>query len=216
MRICCTADLHGFLPRIPPCDLLLIAGDVCPVHHHGLDYQCWWLKHTFAGWLSQQPCRKAIMVFGNHDFIGEKPELIPALPCEILTDQLTEWEGLRIYGLPWQKPFFDWAFNLAEPMLGQKYAAIPKCDIIVSHGPPLGYGDYSPYGKEHCGSLAFKDKIMEMRPQLVVFGHIHEGYGLYSNGQTIIANVSHVTGKYHPGNPPMVFELKMKLALVDP
>ena len=30
LKVCCVSDLHGRLPKIPECDVLVIAGDVAP------------------------------------------------------------------------------------------------------------------------------------------------------------------------------------------
>ena len=48
MRVAAISDLHGYLPDTPPCDVLLIGGDVCPVYDHGLDFQRRWLQTEFA------------------------------------------------------------------------------------------------------------------------------------------------------------------------
>ena len=45
LTICCLSDLHGTLPKIPDCDLLLLGGDYCP-HAKG---QNWWLRDQNRG-----------------------------------------------------------------------------------------------------------------------------------------------------------------------
>jgi Icc-related predicted phosphoesterase len=102
----------------------------------------------------------------------------------------------------------DWAFNLDTPELDRKYEVIPDCDIIVSHGPPFGYGDYSPYEQQQCGSQAFVDAIDRIQPKLVVFGHIHEGSGKYERGQTTLINATHMDANYRPLYKPWVIEME--------
>ncbi len=52
MRIVALSDQHGYLPEIPPCDLLIIAGDVCPdrfgpfVAMHNPDQQKSWFDRN--------------------------------------------------------------------------------------------------------------------------------------------------------------------------
>src|SRR5690348_4412774 len=96
------SDLHGFLPETPPCDVLLIAGDVCPVDDHALRYQRDWLELSFAPWLETQPARAIVGIAGNHDFVAESDdELMRSLPWTYLRDETTEVAGLTIHGSPW-------------------------------------------------------------------------------------------------------------------
>jgi len=206
MRVVATSDLHGTLPSIPKCDLLLIAGDICPVNNHKLFYQDVWLRSVFAPWLRKQPARKVVGCWGNHDWIGEKdPPILKEIT--MLTDELLEFEGLRIWGSPWQRRFYDWAFNLDEPELNLKYEAMPDCDVIVSHGPPYGYGDRGHISGELCGNKVLVRRIDEIKPKLVVYGHIHSGKGTWTRGGTILANVSFVDENYYPTYNPQMFEI---------
>src|SRR5436190_1982375 len=111
MKVVAVSDMHGILPEVPACDLLLLAGDITPVQDHDLSFQASWLGQEFRHWLKQVPARKVIGVAGNHDFIFQRlPEAVPPdLPWTYLQDEGTEWEGLRVYGTPWQPVFFDWA-----------------------------------------------------------------------------------------------------------
>lgn len=210
MKICCISDMHGYLPDIPDCDLLLIAGDIVPITHHEPAMSEHWMKTKLKKWLSSLSERmKVVAVCGNHDFIFQDcPRLVPALDWTYLQDSGTEFEGLNIWGSPWQPYFYDWAFNLYEPDLMEKWALIPEnTDILLLHGPPHGYGDWSVYDKVHTGSPSLLQKIEEIKPKLVVYGHIHSGYGVYNIGDTVLVNASHVTEKYKPENSPIVVEI---------
>lgn len=212
MKIVAVSDLHGTLPEIPPCDLLLVAGDVCPVKDHSLGRQAAWLDTEFRAWLSRAPARKVVGVAGNHDFIfQQQPDLVPAgLPWEYLEDSGCEWGGLRFWGTPWQPWFFDWAFNLEEPQLEEKWRLVPAgTDVLVLHGPPFGYGDGVPEagGVRRTGSPSLLERIRDVKPRVVVFGHIHEGRGEWHLDGTVLANVTILDVAYRHVHPPWEYDL---------
>jgi predicted phosphodiesterase len=213
MKIVALSDQHGHLPAVPACDLLLLAGDLTPVQNHDPFYQARWLDTEFRAWLAGLPARRIIGVAGNHDFVFERtPYLVPRdLPWTYLEDAGIEWEGLRIYGTPWQLPFFDWAFNLPPEELRRKWARIPDdTDILVLHSPPLGYGDGVPLrsgGVRRCGCPHLLERIEAVRPRLAVFGHIHEARGEWQLGPTRLANVTLLDALYRPVHPPWIYEL---------
>jgi predicted phosphohydrolase len=209
IKVVAMSDLHGTLPPskdIPKCDLILIGGDICGCH--GILDQSVWLHKEFKPWLENLPADRIIGVAGNHDFIWEKsPQLVPRLPWTYLQDQVCEYRGWKVFGSPWQLRFFDWAFNLDEPDLARKWSVIPEdTDIFVLHGPPKGYGDWVPRG-ENVGSPSLVERISQVKPRLVVYGHIHPGFGVYDKDGVTMANVSILDDHYSWCNYPTEFVL---------
>jgi hypothetical protein len=164
-------------------------------------------------------CKKAATIFGDNgldktlfpDFIWEKaPHLVPRLPWTYLQDDFTTFRGWKIYGTPHQPRFFDWAFNLDEPDLERKWSFIPDdTDILLSHGPPHGFGDWVDRD-EHVGSPSLAEKIREIRPKLVIYGHIHPGFGVYEMPGITLANVSILNDRYVWTNLPTEFLLDVE------
>ena len=221
MVISAVSDLHGHLPDIKRCDLLLIAGDILP-----LDVQSdaarslAWLRGEFATWLDRIPAEHVIGIAGNHDFLMERRELIPDdLRWTYLQDEETTVAGLRVYGTPWTPTYGLWAFEAMPAELQSIYDRIPEgIDIVLSHGPPYGQGDRAPRLRsapdaggpwEHVGSPELLAAILRIRPRLVIYGHIHEdgGWNRRLTGQTTLMNVSILDGAYNVARAPAVFEL---------
>jgi predicted phosphodiesterase len=214
IKIVCLSDLHGHLPEVPDADLLLLAGDYCPTTKD----QNWWLRDSFEPWLHEKSLRMIVVgIAGNHDLIFEKrPDLVPRLSWKYLQDSAVrvsfEHKGsLKIYGTPWQLRFCDWAFNLDEKELDDKFAMIPDdTDVILTHGPPWGIGDQTDH-KDRIGSRGLLKRCNEIQPKLVVYGHNHSGYGVRTNPVApgpVFVNCAHMDEQYRPVNQPVVIELE--------
>lgn len=224
MKIIAISDCHGYLPPIPPCDLFLIAGDICPYQNHDIFFQYRWITTSFKYWIENVPAKHKIITWGNHDIICQKsPELfnmIKSYGCNVLIDSMTTYKGLKIWGSPWTRKFFDWAFNLSAKNLYKLHTSIPKCDIILTHGPPYKFGDIClapsyyrynnkiPQYQSHKGSPGLLKTILKMEPKLVVGGHIHSGYGVRKLGKTTIVNASYTDEKYRSANPPIELDIE--------
>jgi Icc-related predicted phosphoesterase len=229
MKIACVSDLHGHLPPIPDCDLLIIAGDIVPLSvQRDMNKCCGWLNGSFRNWVEDIFNRGIVIcgIAGNHDILFQHtPNLLPRdLLWHYIQDNLVECKGLKIWGSPWQLNFgYGWAFNASEEELRQKYNRIPNdVDVIISHGPPYGYGDtvieyvnsWQPKNlgeivevENHVGSKILLETINRANPKLVVTGHCHEGYGVYQAGKTTVVNASLLNDKYQPVNEVIVVEI---------
>lgn len=213
LKIIAISDQHGHLPEIPPCDLLLIGGDICP--GGGLEKQSFWLDTHFRHWLDRIPAKEAVAIAGNHDKIfANAPEMIPSgLRFHYLKDSSIEIFKLKIYGTPWQLPFWG-VFNKKEEELDSLYQAIPyDLDILLTHGPPYGIRDGVPVQERlnedlgtllHVGSHALKKRILEIQPKLVVFGHIHSAYGVTKQEGITYVNASLLNDEMHMVYQPIV------------
>lgn len=225
MRIVALSDQHGLLPDIPPCDLLIIAGDNCPDQIDGVDArhdparQADWFNRRFRPWLAAAPATHRVMTWGNHDWCGEDGDFTADAPgraastvLQILVQQQTtvttpDGAPVTIWGAPWTTPVMDWAFTRDPDDVERLYGEIPKnVDILVTHQPPYGYGDRSPLRPGHEGNGELLAAIEAVRPGLVICGHIHGGHGHYSHLGVPIYNVSVLDDEYHPVNEPTIIE----------
>jgi Icc-related predicted phosphoesterase len=208
MKIVAIADLHGNNPHIPPCDLLLIGGDFI-IGNPNDPFQQWELRKRTKPWLENLVnVKNVVACAGNHDFIfQEHPDLVPKMPWTYLQDEMVEIDGFKIWGSPWQLPYYDWAFNLPEEELEKKWELIPDdIDILLTHAPPYGIQDEGK-GMDHAGSKSLLKRVEEIKPKLHVFGHIHVGRGITETEDTIFANAALVDMTYRLKHKPMEFEL---------
>lgn len=198
------SDTHGFHDSIemPMGDILVHAGDVTK---HGTIEDL----EGFNRYLGTLPHAVKIVVAGNHDLCFEhnRHECEAKLSNAIyLQDEAVTVHGIRFYGSPWQPWFYDWAFNLQRgPEIREKWDLIPEdTDVLITHGPPFGYGDETVRG-EHVGCRDLLEALVRVKPQVHIFGHIHEGYGRSSNKHTDFINASICDVFFQSANCPFVY-----------
>ena len=64
-------------------------------------------------------------------------------------------------------------------------------NILVTHGPPLGICDQNS-AKQHAGCPELLDTVKRVKPQVHMFGHIHEGYGTRTTEDTLFINAASI------------------------
>lgn len=180
---------------------------------------------NFIEWYGSLKIPYKIMIAGNHDTSIEAKfvtrEKIESNGITYLENESKEVGGFKIWGSPITPTFGDWAFMKARDKLYDLWQTIPfNSDIVIIHGPPKGILDLS-YNRmnvlEFCGCNALKNRMLEIQPKLMCFGHIHNHKDIINAGwtklnkyQTIFSNGACVTdGKfeYGPTSHGNVFDL---------
>lgn len=234
MRITAISDIHGDLPNIDSTDLLLICGDWSPLHIQCKFWSmCTWLREVFIPYLSSIQAQKIIFIAGNHDFICDpyftnfpyvdfvRDILNPLLrkhnifsKVKYLQNSYTIFNNYRIYGCPYVEGCIGWAFSQAE--IGNIYSKIKKCDILITHQPPMynGVGRTIVGGIEReFGSFSLLNVIQKKKPQYFFCGHIHNGdhspqiYYHSGSEKTVIYNCAIKDEDYNPTHSILTVEI---------
>jgi Icc-related predicted phosphoesterase len=211
-------------------DLLIVSGDISMA---GRKEEV----TDFFQWIYRFPATYKCLIAGNHDLCfdkqrggndGSRPTWLLELVYEFqrggknfyLENSSCEIEGIKLWGSPITPWFFGdtWAFNQhrGPEHIGKTWELIPEgTDIIITHGPPFEFGDFLPPDEMYphgarVGCLELNNKLRQIKPSICMFGHIHEGYGVYKNPYTIFINGSVLNGSYYPVNKPWVFDFDIQ------
>lgn len=227
MKTAVISDTHGELgwaKDVPPCDLLIHAGDLCPDVWEGkscrrnLGLSASWLASEFRpvinNLLKAGTIKHFAATLGNHDWVTRnEAKILSDSALHFLVDREVEVEGLRVWGSPWSNQFFDWAWMKEPEELGKQYVEIPEgIDILISHQPPISCGShyYAPYMRsmEKIGSIELDAELGRIKPKLLVCGHIHSGHGVFTHttGTTVI-NAAYLDEFYKPKYPIETIDL---------
>eukprot|EP00041_Stephanoeca_diplocostata_P002729 m.29398 g.29398 ORF g.29398 m.29398 type:complete len:312 (+) comp13710_c0_seq1:242-1177(+) len=229
LRLVCISDTHGRIDEtttLPSGDVLVHCGDFSNIGSP-TDIE------KFARFLEAQPHRHKVVIAGNHDLTFHKDSFAMtrksiwgsamcdatidcaklkarvASVCTYLEDSSVTIEGVNFYGSPWTPTFYNWAFNSDRGSdIAQRHARIPtETDVLLVHGPPIGYGDACRNGlRAGCVDL-LKEIETRVKPFATIYGHIHESYGVTTNGETLFINASTCTMQYNPTNAAIVVDV---------
>jgi Icc-related predicted phosphoesterase len=205
MLITMLSDLHGYTPPIPDCDLVIFAGDYNPFGR--LRDEIGWWKKIFIPYLRDLEKRgiRTIGIGGNHDELLEcEPNYGHNNFTYYLNNTSCEIGGLKIFGTP-NTLLKEWPFYMHDDDLTMVLSGVGSCDILVSHQPPFGYGDHM-ISDGHVGSKAISQFLLDKKPKLNIFGHIHEGYGAYQTKDTQLINVAYCDGRYVPRGQVLTYD----------
>lgn len=143
----------------------------------------------FIDWFIELPIKYKILIAGNHDEWAMKKynvDKIKELGIIYLEHEYVEIENRLIFGSPYTPTFNQWYFMKERSKLHQCWEVLNSdIDILVTHGPPKFILDLSHnqnHQLEYCGDLALFKKVMEIKPQFHLFGHIHNSKDCYNEG----------------------------------
>lgn len=226
-----THNLHNEL-NLPSGDVLIHCGDYS---YSGQDNEV----ISFLTWMQEQTKKYRLVIggHGNHE-LGpyEDREHFNELKTVFAPDVI--WPHMRIFTDPvtslnfFFSPYVTtingrWAFEASSSEYQEIVKRIPDyVDILISHGPPFNIldtfvrhsidwdsqqNDYAHTSREFkIGSKVLAERIKEIEPKLVCFGHCHENGGqTVEIGGTIYVNGAVLNENYEIANEPVIVNLEL-------
>ncbi len=207
LRLVCLSDLHDKKINIPipHGDVLVVAGDICK---RGSLQEI----DRFDRFLADLPHPYKLVVAGNHDwpFARVPVDRAGSLLTHglYLQDSAIEINGVKFWGAPWQRRYFDGAFDLNQRQeLVDKWNKIPcDTDVLITHTPPYGILDRTRRGK-HIGCKELAKAIQLIKPKIHIFGHVHESAGMIYDVDSIFVNASLSFASKNKKDFPIIVEI---------
>lgn len=220
MKFIVTSDIHGHLPNISACDIVIIGGDLFPKEMDRDVYgQEKWYYDCFAPWVASLPCKYVIVVPGNHDYFLEslwkanRLTMLSSSKLKLLCNNSMRLDGIHFYGTPnTLPPTRSVAFSQDSDGLSETFRKIPDtCDILIAHAAPYGVGGLA--GVEDgldVGCPELTAALQTRKIRYVFCGHIHNGSHkkVRWNGMTLY-NVSRCNNLKEVAYPLLSLEINL-------
>ena len=189
MRILHLSDTHGShhrLKNLTEADAIVHSGDftMTGTEQEAID---------FLNWFCDLPYAQKIFICGNHDDCLYGANIDGLDPnVHYLCNSGVEIDGIKFYGVPM------FMGDCVTDRQQRNIAKIPSdTDILITHSPAYGILDFDDninYGDEQLFS-----KVLEIKPRLFLFGHIHAQHCIttlhgitFSNGAIMNADYTHL------------------------
>jgi predicted phosphodiesterase len=181
------SDTHGFHEQEPlePVDILIHTGDSTnhrDINKNKIEWERFW------DWFCKYPATHRIYVPGNHDTYVSVYRKDIVLPDNtyILCHEKLNIDGIKIWGSPYVPVYGQWAFMKPIDSLETLWQSIDDdVDILLTHGPPKYILDkvWEKGDKiHHTGDIALYNKVVQIKPIIHAFGHIHDNQYSLNHG----------------------------------
>lgn len=222
MKIWFISDTHGRHRelKVPECDYAIHCGDEANSPQPHLNER---ESRDFFTWANSLPF-PMLFTPGNHSVAYARGLIATGNVLRLvdlshsIRDSASEGKEYKVYGSPWTPSFRSqhWVYIRDRSKMRDVWELIPKCDILVTHGPPKGILDIADNvegsGLAHCGCRSLLRRVLEIRPKVHAFGHVHSGKdhhnsGIYQNYGITFINCSVVDNDYNLVNDGFLYEI---------